>query len=139
MLCRIYCIQWHECIFAVKNGLYDRKPSIKGITHFQAKSSATLLRRGIPGIFNLEKPGPFQRIQINQKIKDGRMKILEPTAIDLFADAADFYEFEATGFNVLRGIDNGSKTLETFELNYNGVKSICGNITQVHYESDINH
>lgn len=45
---------------------------------------------GFPEFFNLEKPGPFQRIQINQKIKDGRMKVLEPTAIDLFADAADF-------------------------------------------------
>ena len=59
-------------------------------------------------------------------------------AIDLFSGAGGLsYGFESARFNILLGIDNDKKALETFELNHNGAKSICGDITQVHYETDI--
>lgn len=59
-------------------------------------------------------------------------------AIDLFCGCGGLsYGFEQAGFNVLLGIDNDAKALETFELNHKGSNSICGDITQVHYESDI--
>lgn len=55
--------------------------------------------------------------------------------IDLFCGAGGLsYGFECAGFNVLLGIDNDAKALETFELNHSGAKSICGDITQIHYE-----
>ena len=58
--------------------------------------------------------------------------------IDLFSGAGGLsYGFESAGFNVLLGIDNDSKALETFELNHNGAKSICGDITQISYKKDI--
>ena len=44
---------------------------------------------------------------------------------------------EKAGYNILLGIDNDSKALETFELNHYGAKSICGDITEVTYEEDI--
>lgn len=58
--------------------------------------------------------------------------------IDLFCGAGGLsYGFEKAGFNVLLGIDNDAKALETFERNHNGAKSICGDITQITYENDI--
>jgi len=58
--------------------------------------------------------------------------------IDLFCGCGGLsYGFERAGFNVLLGIDNDAKALETFELNHHGAKSICGDITEVHYEKDI--
>lgn len=45
--------------------------------------------------------------------------------------------FERVGYNILLGIDNDAKALETFELNHNGAKSICGDITEVTYKKDI--
>ena len=58
--------------------------------------------------------------------------------LDLFCGAGGLsYGFECAGFNILLGIDNDSKALETFELNHRGAKSICGDITQIHYETDI--
>ena len=59
-------------------------------------------------------------------------------AIDLFSGAGGLsYGFESAGFNILLGIDNDEKALETFELNHNGAKSICGDITEITYEKDI--
>lgn len=59
-------------------------------------------------------------------------------AIDLFCGCGGLsYGFEEAGFHILLGIDNDSKALETFELNHNGAKSICGDITQITYEEDI--
>lgn len=58
--------------------------------------------------------------------------------IDLFSGAGGLsYGFESAGYNILLGIDNDKKALETFELNHSGAKSICGDITEVSYEKDI--
>lgn len=58
--------------------------------------------------------------------------------LDLFCGAGGLsYGFESAGFNVLVGIDNDAKALETFELNHSGAKSICGDITQITYEEHI--
>ncbi len=58
--------------------------------------------------------------------------------LDLFCGAGGLsYGFESAGYDILLGIDNDSKALETFELNHNGAKSICGDITQITYENDI--
>ncbi|MEY8258155.1 DNA cytosine methyltransferase [Erysipelotrichaceae bacterium 66-17] len=58
--------------------------------------------------------------------------------IDLFSGAGGLsYGFESAGFNILLGIDNDAKALETFELNHKGAKSICGDITQITYKKDI--
>lgn len=62
----------------------------------------------------------------------------EYNVIDLFCGAGGLsYGFESAGFNILLGIDNDAKALETFELNHKGSKSICGDITKVTYEDDI--
>ena len=59
-------------------------------------------------------------------------------AIDLFSGAGGLsYGFECAGFNILLGIDNDEKALETFEKNHNNAKSICGDITCITYENDI--
>lgn len=45
--------------------------------------------------------------------------------------------FERAGYNILLGIDNDAKALETFELNHSGAKTICGDITKITYNEDI--
>lgn len=55
--------------------------------------------------------------------------------LDLFCGAGGLScGFERAGFNILLGIDNDKKALETFEANHNGAKSICGDITGISYE-----
>lgn len=54
--------------------------------------------------------------------------------IDLFCGSGGLsYGFEKAGFNILLGIDNDKKALETFELNHRESKSICGDITGITY------
>ena len=58
--------------------------------------------------------------------------------IDLFCGCGGLsYGFEQAGYNILLGIDNDEKALETFELNHRNAKFICGDITQITYENDI--
>lgn len=58
--------------------------------------------------------------------------------IDLFCGCGGLsYGFEKAGYQVLLGIDNDEKALETFEMNHNHPRSICGDITQISYENDI--
>lgn len=58
--------------------------------------------------------------------------------LDLFCGAGGLsYGFECAGFDILVGIDNDAKALETFELNHKGSKSICGDITQITYDEHI--
>ena len=58
--------------------------------------------------------------------------------LDLFCGCGGLsYGFESAGFNIVLGIDNDKKALETFELNHKNSKSICGDITTIHAE-DIN-
>lgn len=58
--------------------------------------------------------------------------------IDLFSGAGGLsYGFECAGFNILLGIDNDQKALETFENNHKGAKSICGDITEITFNKHI--
>lgn len=58
--------------------------------------------------------------------------------LDLFCGCGGLsFGFEKAGYNILLGIDNDAKALETFELNHNGAKSICGDITEITYKKDI--
>lgn len=58
-------------------------------------------------------------------------------AIDLFCGAGGLsFGFQQAGFNILLGIDNDKKALETFESTHRGSKTICGDITEINY-SDI--
>lgn len=62
----------------------------------------------------------------------------EYNIIDLFSGAGGLsYGFEQAGFNVLLGVDNDSKALETFQKNHKNSQTLCGDITNVSYEEDI--
>ena len=55
-------------------------------------------------------------------------------AIDLFCGAGGLsYGFEKAGVNILLGIYNDAMALKVFEKNHKNAKSICGDITQLHY------
>ena len=58
--------------------------------------------------------------------------------IDLFCGAGGLScGFQHAGYNILLGVDNDRKALDTFEFNHKGAKAICGDITQISYEKDI--
>ena len=58
--------------------------------------------------------------------------------IDLFSGAGGLsYGFEMAGFNVLLGIDNDEKALETFQKNHQNSEILCGDITNISFEEDI--
>lgn len=60
------------------------------------------------------------------------------SVLDLFCGAGGLScGFQRAGYNILLGIDNDAKALETFEKNHEGAKSICGDITAISYEKDI--
>lgn len=55
--------------------------------------------------------------------------------IDLFSGAGGLsYGFEMAGFNILLGIDNDEKALETFAKNHKNSKTICGDITKINMD-----
>lgn len=57
--------------------------------------------------------------------------------LDLFCGCGGLsYGFESAGYKIVLGIDNDKKALETFELNHDGAKSICGDIATIN-ASDI--
>ncbi len=63
---------------------------------------------------------------------------MEWNTIDLFSGAGGLsYGFQKAGFNILLGIDNDEKALETYRLNHRDAKTICGDITKINYEDDI--
>lgn len=63
---------------------------------------------------------------------------MELNVLDLFCGCGGLScGFERAGYNILLGIDNDAKALETFELNHKGAKSICGDITEITYKKDI--
>ena len=65
----------------------------------------------------------------------GRTIMKKINVLDLFCGAGGLScGFERAGFNIVLGIDNDKKALETFEANHNGAKSICGDITEIGYE-----
>ena len=54
--------------------------------------------------------------------------------LDLFCGAGGLScGFERAGYNILVGIDNDAKALETFRINHKGSQTICGDITEVTY------
>ena len=58
--------------------------------------------------------------------------------LDLFCGAGGLScGFERAGYNILVGIDNDAKALDTFRINHKGSQTICGDITEVTYEKDI--
>lgn len=58
--------------------------------------------------------------------------------VDLFCGAGGLScGFERAGCHIALGIDNDAMALETFKANHNGTEVICGDITEIHYESDI--
>ncbi|TVX22966.1 DNA cytosine methyltransferase, partial [Streptococcus pneumoniae] len=58
--------------------------------------------------------------------------------VDLFSGAGGLsYGFEMAGFNVLLGIDNDEKALETFQKNHQNSEILCGDIASISYEEDI--
>lgn len=66
-------------------------------------------------------------------------KIGKFNVLDLFCGAGGLsYGFKSAGFDILLGIDNDAKALETFELNHKGSKSLHYDITQITYKKHIN-
>lgn len=58
--------------------------------------------------------------------------------IDLFSGAGGLsYGFQDAGFDILLGIDNDEMALKTFQKNHKGAQIICGDITSIHYDTDI--
>lgn len=71
-------------------------------------------------------------------MRNCRMTPKKYNLLDLFCGAGGLsYGFEKAGYNVLLGIDNDTKALETFEKNHNKAKSICGDITELSFDKDI--
>lgn len=53
--------------------------------------------------------------------------------LDLFCGCGGLsYGFASANYNIVLGIDNDKKALETFGLNHPGAKTICGDITKLH-------
>jgi hypothetical protein len=95
----------------------------------------------IPGVFKLGENWAIPDSAMkpaDERLKNSNKKQLKPNVIDLFCGAGGLsLGFEKAGCNVILGIDTDVKALETFELNHQNAKSICGDITQISYKEDI--
>lgn len=53
--------------------------------------------------------------------------------LDLFCGCGGLsYGFRSAGYNVVVGVDNDEQALATFQLNHEGTKTICADITTIH-------
>lgn len=79
-----------------------------------------------------------QNQKTHEEVERGMMMQTNINVIDLFCGCGGLsYGFESAGYNIILGIDNDKKALETFELNHKGSKSICGDITEITYKANI--
>ena len=70
---------------------------------------------------NLEMHGQSQKMLKNQLMQErrGKAKMIKYNVLDLFCGAGGLScGFERAGFNIVLGIDNDKKALETFEANH---------------------
>lgn len=112
------------------------------IWHLSQRRVQILCSEGrIPGVFKLGENWAIPDNAIKPadgRVKNNIKKAKNLNVVDLFCGAGGLsLGFEKAGYNIILGIDNDEKALETFELNHKNAKSICGDITHISYVNDI--